>query len=74
MTDSHPSELLIRQRLAALARTLPSASGGDVNAIHQARVATRRVRDALPIVTPRLQATEAEEVVHAIDARTRRRA
>jgi CHAD domain-containing protein len=51
MTDSHPSELLIRQRLAALARTLPSASGGDVNAIHQARVATRRVRAALPIVT-----------------------
>jgi CHAD domain-containing protein len=51
MTDSHPSELLIRQRLAALTRTLPSASGGDVNAIHQARVATRRVRAALPIVT-----------------------
>jgi CHAD domain-containing protein len=51
MTDSHPSELLIRQRLAALRRTLPSASGGDVNAIHQARVATRRVRAALPIVT-----------------------
>lgn len=51
MTDSHPSELLIRQRLTALTRTLPSASGGDVNAIHQARVATRRVRAALPIAT-----------------------
>jgi CHAD domain-containing protein len=34
-----------------LTRTLPSASKGDVNAIHQARVATRRVRAALPIVT-----------------------
>jgi CHAD domain-containing protein len=42
---------MIRQRLSALARTLPSASNGDVNAIHQARVATRRVRAALPIVT-----------------------
>jgi len=51
MTDSHPSELLIRQRLTALTRTLPSASCGDVNAIHQARVATRRVRAALPIAT-----------------------
>ena len=51
MTDSHPSEVLIRQRLAALTRTLPSASGGDVNAIHEARVATRRVRAALPIAT-----------------------
>jgi CHAD domain-containing protein len=30
---------------------LPSARNGDVNAIHQARVATRRVRAALPIVT-----------------------
>ena len=51
MTDSRPSEVLIRQRLAALTRTLPSASGGDVNAIHEARVATRRVRAALPIAT-----------------------
>jgi len=51
MVDSHPSEMMIRQRLSALARTLPSASTGDVNAIHQARVATRRVRAALPIVT-----------------------
>ena len=51
MNDSHPSELMIRHRLSALARTLPSASSGDVDAIHQARVATRRVRAALPIVT-----------------------
>jgi CHAD domain-containing protein len=51
MNDSHPSEQMIRRRLSALARELPSASSGDVNAIHQARVATRRVRAALPIVT-----------------------
>jgi CHAD domain-containing protein len=51
MVDSHPSETMIRQRLTALARTLPAAASGDVNAIHQARVATRRVRAALPIVT-----------------------
>jgi CHAD domain-containing protein len=41
---------MIRQRLAVLTRTLPSAQNGDVAAIHQARVATRRVRAALPIV------------------------
>ena len=51
MSDSHPSELLIRQRLSVLTRTLPSARGGDAEAIHQARVATRRVRAALPLVT-----------------------
>jgi len=51
MNESHPSELLIRQRLSVLTRTLPSALNGDVVAIHQARVATRRVRAALSIVT-----------------------
>jgi CHAD domain-containing protein len=44
------SELLIRQRLGALSRALPSARAGDPSAIHQARVATRRLREALPLV------------------------
>jgi CHAD domain-containing protein len=44
------SELLIRQRLGALSRALPSARAGDPTAIHQARVATRRLREALPLV------------------------
>jgi CHAD domain-containing protein len=45
-----PSELLIRQRLTALSRTLPGARKGDVHAVHQARVATRRIREALPLI------------------------
>ena len=51
MNESNPSEILVRQRLSVLTRTLPSALSGDVTAIHHARVATRRVRAALPIVT-----------------------
>jgi CHAD domain-containing protein len=51
MTVSHPSELMIRQRLSALTRLLPAAQAGDVSAIHHARVATRRLREALPVVT-----------------------
>lgn len=43
-------EMLIRQRLAALARMLPSARAGDVASVHQARVATRRLREALPLL------------------------
>jgi CHAD domain-containing protein len=50
MKRSNPSEFLIRQRLAALSRTLPGARKGDVHAVHQARVATRRIREALPLV------------------------
>ena len=50
MKRTNPSELLIRQRLAALSRTLPGARKGDVHAVHQARVATRRIREALPLI------------------------
>ena len=44
------TELLIRQRTAALARGLAGARKGDVSAVHHARVATRRLREALPLV------------------------
>ncbi len=45
-----PSALLLQQRVAALRRMLPGARSGDVRAVHQARVATRRLREALPLV------------------------
>jgi CHAD domain-containing protein len=47
------SELLLRQRLAALKRTLPAAQAGDVKSLHKARVATRRLRETLPVVAGR---------------------
>jgi CHAD domain-containing protein len=63
MTETHPSELVIRQRLLALNRTLPSARAGDPLAIHQARVATRRVREALPLVTRRSKGRKLRKAV-----------
>ena len=51
MDRSAPSELLIRQRLRALEKNLPAAARGNVDALHQARVATRRIREALPVVS-----------------------
>jgi len=50
MTRSNPSEHLILQRLGALGRALPAARKGDVNGVHLARVATRRLREAFPVV------------------------
>ena len=47
---THPAELLIRHRLSALGRALGGARAGNVDAVHQARVATRRLREALPLV------------------------
>jgi len=42
--------LLLQQRVTALRRMLPGARSGDMRAVHQARVATRRLREALPLV------------------------
>jgi len=50
MDRSAPSELLIRQRLRALEKNLPGAAKGNRDALHQARVATRRIREALPLL------------------------
>ena len=50
MARTTPSDLVIRQRLSALSRSLPGARKGDVQQLHQARVATRRLREALPVV------------------------
>ena len=44
------AEYLIRQRVTALGRALPAAKAGDATSLHQARVATRRLRAALPLV------------------------
>jgi CHAD domain-containing protein len=44
------AEYLIRQRVSALRRALPAAKAGDATSLHQARVATRRLRAALPLV------------------------
>lgn len=43
-------ELLLRQRVGALRRVLGGVRHGEPRAIHQARVATRRLREALPLV------------------------
>lgn len=43
---------LVQSRQASLAAHLPAALGGGVRAVHQARVASRRLREALPVFGP----------------------
>jgi CHAD domain-containing protein len=50
MSRTSPTDMVIRQRLQALSRSLPGARKGDPERLHQARVATRRLREALPVV------------------------
>jgi len=49
-TRSDIADVLMRRRVKALARTLPAAVRGDPASIHKARVATRRLREVLPLV------------------------
>lgn len=42
---------LARRRLAALARQVPEAARGSVVGVHQSRVASRRLREFLPLCT-----------------------
>ena len=66
MDRSGPSDLLIRQRLRALAKNLQAAARGNADALHQARVESRRVREALPLVSSGGRARRLERQVRRI--------
>jgi CHAD domain-containing protein len=42
---------LMRQRLLALLDAMPAAASGDVTSVHRARVASRRLREVLPVLS-----------------------
>jgi CHAD domain-containing protein len=42
----------LARRLEALSRNLPAAMAGDVESLHRARVASRRLREILAVLTP----------------------
>jgi CHAD domain-containing protein len=59
-------DLFIRQRLRALEKHLPAAANGNADALHQARVASRRVREALPLLSSGGRARRLERQVRRI--------
>jgi CHAD domain-containing protein len=42
--------VLLKQRLTTMLDAMPAAQAGDTRSVHQARVATRRLREALPVL------------------------
>jgi len=62
------AEHLIRQRVGALGRLLPAAKGGDAASLHQARVASRRLREAIPLVA---RGAKAEKLARSVRQLTR---
>jgi CHAD domain-containing protein len=50
------SVALLRQRLVSLLNAMPAAQAGDESSVHQARVASRRLRGVLPVIGARADA------------------
>ena len=59
MNRSLPLVRLLERRSRALNRHLTAAVGGKDAGVHQARVASRRLREALPVLTDGLHGTKA---------------
>ncbi len=68
MEHSALSVALLRQRLVSLLRAMPAAQAGDEVSVHQARVASRRLREALPVLGIRADA----DALDRADKRVRR--
>jgi len=51
MDDRTALLVLLSQRLTTLVDAMPAAQSGDMRSVHQARVATRRLREALPVLS-----------------------
>jgi CHAD domain-containing protein len=57
---------LLGRRAAALKRHLPLALDGDVRGVHQARVASRRLREAVPVLTSGVKGSKAKKALGKI--------
>jgi CHAD domain-containing protein len=68
MEHSALSVALLRQRLVSLLTAMPAAQEGDETSVHQARVASRRLREALPVLGTRAD----EAALDRVQKRVRR--
>ena len=68
MEHSALSVALLRQRLVSLLTAMPAAQEGDETSVHQARVASRRLREALPVLGTRAD----EDALDRVQKRVRR--
>jgi CHAD domain-containing protein len=70
MSSSRPRHKLLRSRLDRFARLLHGVEQGDVRAIHRTRVASRRLRELLPVL--QLDGNTAERLADRLRIVTRR--
>jgi len=71
MNRPSPLVRLLERRTRALSRQLSAAIAGKDVGVHQARVASRRLREALPVLTAGLEHTKAGKAQRKIRKLTR---
>lgn len=73
MTSRNPkiTSVLLTRRARALHRYLPAAVAGDDQGVHQARVASRRLREAVPVLAGDLRHSKANKANRKIRRLTR---
>ena len=71
MERSALSVAILRQRLVSLLAAMPAAQSGDETSVHQARVASRRLRGALPMLSARADANALDRVDRCVRRITR---
>jgi CHAD domain-containing protein len=65
------TSVLLGRRAAALKRHLTEALAGEARGVHQARVASRRLREAVPVLTSGVKGTKAKKARGKIRRLTR---
>jgi CHAD domain-containing protein len=70
MSRPRPRHQLLRNKLARFTRTLPGVEVGQPGAVHKARVASRRLRELMPLL--QIEAHEANRLSRGLRKATRR--
>ncbi len=71
MDDRTALLVLLSQRLTTLVDAMPAAQAGDMRSVHQARVATRRLREALPVLRASISTRSLSRVRRRVRRMTR---
>jgi CHAD domain-containing protein len=71
MDRDNPLARVLHRRVRALQRRLPGAAGGDPRGVHQTRVASRRLRETVPVVAAGLPGGKADKARRTVRRLTR---
>ena len=71
MPAHHHLKPLLDRRTRALSRHLPRAVAGEARGVHQARVASRRLREAVPVITAGVTGAKRRSTVRMLRRLTR---